>query len=375
MARGSVDRIVSDYTGRVSYRARWEFIDDRGQRRHRSQSFPTRKQADDKLASVQHQLRADTYIEASDELLSALVDRWLATMRHRWRPSSYERMARCWAKMGKDDLGHLQLAKVRTSRLQAVYDALLGRGYSASAVLLLHTVLSGAFDAAVREGLLASNPAKGATLPKRMRKIPVHWDRDQANTFLAAIKPREDAALWTVFLYTGMRIGELIALQWQDVDLGQGTIKIRRTASRNQDGKRVILEGAKTKSSNRLVVLTKPCLAALKWHRQITTGNVWVFAGPSGEPLSDPAIRSRLEALIKETVLPRLTPHGFRYTAASLALAAGIHPKIVQEMLGHQSIVITMDIYTRVSESLKRSAADQFAEYLDDETQQHVSAK
>lgn len=375
MARGSVDRIVSDRTGKVSYRARWEFIDDRGKRRHRSKSFPTRKQADDKIASVQHQLRAGSYIEASDEPLSSLIDRWLATMRHRWRPSSYERMARCWAKMGQDELGHLALATVRTSRLQAVYDAHLARGYSPSAVLLLHTVLSGAFDAAVREGLLAENPAKGATLPKRVRKIPVHWDRDQANTFLAAIKLREDAALWTVFLYTGLRIGELIALQWQDVDLTQGTIKIRRTATRNHEGKRVILEGAKTKSSNRLVVLTKPCLAALKWHRQITSSETWVFASPSGEPLSDPAIRSRLEALIKETDLPRLTPHGFRYTAASLALAAGIHPKIVQEMLGHQSIVITMDIYTQVNESLKRSAADQFADYLDDNKQQHDVAK
>lgn len=365
MALGSIDRIVSERTGKVTYRARWEFLDERGKRRHRSRCFPTKKAAQDKLASVQHQLRAGSYIEASDEPFGHFVTRYLKTMRHRWRrPSTYDRMARCWTKHGQGALSQIPLAKLHTNRLQAVYDDLSQRGYSASAVLLLHTFLCGALDAAMREGLIAHNPAKGATLPKRSRTIPQTWDRAQVMTFLAAVKPREDAALWTVFVYTGLRIGEVIGLRWEDVDFARGTLTVRRTSSRNHEGKRVILEGAKTTSSNRLAVLPKPCLSALRWHRQITDGDGWVFAGVDGHPLSDPVIRGRLDTLIKQTGLPRITPHGFRHTAATLALSAGIHPKLVQEMLGHKSIAMTLDLYSHAGESLKRAAAEQLDAFL-----------
>jgi integrase len=376
MALGSIDRITSDRTGKVSYRARWEFIDDRGKRRHRSECFATKKQAQDKLASVQHKLRAGSYIEASDEPFGQFVTRYLNTMRHRWRrPSTYDRMARCWSKMAQDALKDVPLAKLHTSQIQRVYDDLSQRGYSSSAVLLLHTFLCGALDAAIREGLLATNPAKGATLPKRTRHIPVTWDRAQVMTFLAAIKAREDAALWTVFVYTGLRIGEVIGLRWEDVDFDRGTLMVRRTASRNAEGKRVVLDGAKTASSNRLVVLPKPCVSALKWHRQITDGDGWVFAGTDGQPLTDMVIRGRLETLMKQTGLPRLTPHGFRHTAATLALTAGVHPKLVQEMLGHKSVAITLDLYSHVGEGLKRAAAEQLDAFLAEPGQQHEAVK
>jgi integrase len=389
LARGSVDRIVSDRTGNVSYRARWEFVDEQGRRRHRSKCFPTKKAAQDQIAKVQHELRAGSYVEASHELTADFAARYLRMKRHHWRrPSTYERMARCWMKMGEPALGRLPLNKLTTGRIQAVYDDLLSHGkinsaksrtnipmgkidrtqsshgYSASAVLLLHTFLCGLLDTAVREGMLATNPAKGATLPKRTRHVPVTWNRTQVQTFLKAVNARDDAVLWSVFVHTGLRIGEIIALRWDAVDLERGTLTVRRTATRDHDGKRVILEGAKTKSSNRQVVLLKPCLAALKWHRQITSGTDWVFPGPSGEPMSDPAIRSRLATILSETGLSRLTPHGFRHTAATMALAAGIHPKLVQEMLGHKSITMTLDLYSHVDEGMRRSAAEQLDEYL-----------
>jgi integrase len=365
MALGSIDRIVSDRTGKVTYRARWQYIDERGQRRHRSQCFPTKKQAQDKLASVQHHLRAGSYVEASAELFGAFVTRYLATKRHAWRrPATYTRMARAWATMGRDALQAVPLSKVTPSRIQALYDALSQRGYSPQSVQVFHAFLSGALDAAVREGALARNPARGLSLPTRTRTLPVTWNREQVSVFLAAVAPREDAALWAVFVYTGMRIGEVIALRWEDVDVSRGTLSVRRTASQDVNGKRAILDGAKTASSNRLIVLPKPCLAALKWHRQITSGDAWVFAGDDGGPIAESTIRTHLDALILETGLPRITPHSFRHTAATLALSAGIHPKAVQEMLGHASIAMTLDLYSHVSESLKRQAAEQLGAFI-----------
>lgn len=365
MALGSIDRIVSDRTGKVTYRARWQYIDERGQRRHRSQCFPTKKQAQDKLASVQHHLRAGSYVEASAEPFGAFVTRYLATKRHAWRrPSTYTRMARAWATMGRDALAGVPLSKVTPSRIQALYDALSQRGYSPQSVQVFHAFLSGALDAAVREGALARNPARGLSLPTRTRTLPVTWTREQVSVFLAAVAPREDAALWAVFVYTGMRIGEVIALRWEDVDFARGALSVRRTASQDVDGKRAILDGAKTASSNRLIVLPKPCLAALKWHRQITASDGWVFADERGGPIAESTIRTQLDAVILETGLPRITPHGLRHSYASLALQAGVPMKVVQETLGHASLAMTMDLYSHVTESLQRTSADQFETFL-----------
>jgi integrase len=266
---------------------------------------------------------------------------------------------------------------VTLAKIQAVYDAMTARGLSGSTVRCLHDVVRMSLAAAVRQGLIARNPALDVLLPAKTRRIPKHWSGDEVRRFLSSVAGEPDAAQWMMLLYTGMRIGELLALRWQDVDLVSGTARIVRTVTVDRDGREVIAEGAKSRASNRTVPLVGPCLAALKAHqaalkaRRLKAGPAWVeedlaFPGPSGGPLRRRSASSRFAALVKRHGLPTLSPHGCRHTAATLLLESGVHPKIVSELLGHSSVSVTLDTYSHVGEGLKRAAAERLDAFLSD---------
>jgi integrase len=157
-----------------------------------------------------------------------------------------------------------------------------------------------------------------------------------------------------------MRRGELLGLKWSDVDLENGRVSIRRTLTRIDNGKRVALGDPKTNRSRRTVRLTPQATEALREHleRQLTQmdtlGDLYddqglVFASEAGTPINPSNLRQRSFApLLKRAGLPHIRFHDLRHTCATLLLSKGVHPKFVQELLGHASVAITMDTYSHV---------------------------
>jgi len=174
-------------------------------------------------------------------------------------------------------------------------------------------------------------------------------------------------ALYVLAITTGLRQGELLGLKWDDVDLGAGTLQVRRTLTTAKGGP--VLSTPKTKGSRRTVKLSQMALEALRSHlaRQLEeidrVGSLWrenglIFASEMGKPLDRRDITThRFKPLLKRAELPQIRFHDLRHTCATLLLAKNVNPKIVSEMLGHASIAITLDSYSHILPNMQDSAA------------------
>jgi integrase len=164
-----------------------------------------------------------------------------------------------------------------------------------------------------------------------------------------------------------MRQGELLALRWQDVDLENAVVSIRRSLTRN--GGRVVFGEPKTKKSRRSIRLTLQAVEALTAHLKRQLGDMevlrdryqdqgLVFATNTGGPINPSNLRRRsFASLLEQAGLPHMRFHDLRHTCATLLLSRGVHPKFVQELLGHATIAITLDTYSHVILSMGDATA------------------
>jgi len=191
---------------------------------------------------------------------------------------------------------------------------------------------------------------------------------------LAAADEEGYGALFTVSAHTGLRRSELLGLQWKDIDLTHGSLSVQRSLHHIPKQGYVITE-PKSARGRRTIALGPALINELRRHRamqaeqRLVAGSVWqssewVFTRPDGRPL-DPAIVSRrFSKLVLKLELPKVRLHDLRHTHATLLLAEGVHPKIVQERLGHSSISITLDTYSHVLPGLQEQAAVAFESAL-----------
>jgi integrase len=190
---------------------------------------------------------------------------------------------------------------------------------------------------------------------------------DEARKLLEAAGEDRLEALYVLAIHTGMRQGELLALRWQDVDLENAVASVRRTLTRS--GGKVVFAEPKTKKSRRSIRLTPQAVEALRAHlkRQLRDIEILgdryqdqglVFTTATGAPINPSNLRQRNFAqLLKRAGLPRIRFHDLRHTCATLLLSRGVHPKFVQELLGHATIAITLDTYSHVMPSMGDSTA------------------
>ena len=192
------------------------------------------------------------------------------------------------------------------------------------------------------------------------------WTPQQARTFLAAVEGDRFYALWVLLLTTGMRRGELAGLRWCDVDLDARVLSVVRT--RVSVAYSVCESDPKTRSSRRTITLDARVVGVLRAHRRrqleerLAWGGAWtdtgyVFTREDGWPMHPERISVLFSRLVEIAGVPKIRLHDLRHTSASLALASGVHPKVVGERLGHSSISVTLDLYSHVMPSLQAEAA------------------
>ncbi|SDZ13655.1 integrase [Geodermatophilus africanus] len=270
-------------------------------------------------------------------------------------------------------VGTIPLARLRPSDVEAVFVTKREAGLAPSTVRTIYTVLRGALDVAVRDGLLRSNPAAAVKRPGVERKDAPHLTADQAQAQLKAIRGDRLEVLFRLMLATGLRRGEALALHWRDVDLDAAVVRVRWTLSRTSAG--LELGEPKTEKSRRTVPFPVPAVETLRAHRkrqaaeQLAAGSLWqasglVFASEIGTPLEPRNVLRRFEALAERAGLRGVHLHTLRHSAASFLLAAGTHTKVVQEHLGHSSYAITADIYSHVAPAQQREAADKLGQAI-----------
>jgi integrase len=338
----------------------------------------TKKEAEKRLAELLHQLDFGTFIKPSKTVLAEFLERWLKD--YVWSnlsPRTAEGYEHIIRRHLIPTLGEITLMQLKPEHLQRYYAEKLGGGHSnnpgglsAQTVKHHHTVLHKALQTAVEWGLLPRN-STDAVRPPHVRRIAMQtWSEDDVTCFLEAATDSPYYVLFYTALFTGMRRSELLALRWQDVDLVISQVYVSRSLHVLKGGK-VIFTSPKTASGRRTIALPPSALLVLKEHyerRKLERAMLGiplkdddlVFSDIKGKPLLPNTISHAWIKLVRRTGLKPIRLHDARHTHASLMLKQGIHPKIVQERLGHSSIQTTIDTYSHVAPGLQQAAAELF---------------
>jgi integrase len=277
-------------------------------------------------------------------------------------------------------LGSIRLGQLRPAHIVAAERAWLEGGrmrdggpLAPRSVVQTHRILREALQQAVKWQMLTVNPAD-AVSPPRVPHGEMHaFDAAQTARFLQAIGRTEFGPLFTTAVYSGLRLGELRGLRWHDVDLDRGALSIQQTLHRLEAG--LVFAPTKTHRSRRRVAIPGALVEVLRRHRadqtraRLLAGPSWqetdlVFADALGGPISDNRLRAAFQAAIRTADVPRIRIHDLRHTMATLMLAAGEHPKVVSERLGHATVGITLDTYSHVLPGLQAAAAERLADVL-----------
>ncbi|MGH2479582.1 MAG: tyrosine-type recombinase/integrase, partial [Ktedonobacteraceae bacterium] len=251
--------------------------------------------------------------------------------------------------------------------------------YKTNTIHGIHTVLHKALKTAVRWKLVPSNVSDQVTIPRKQMvpEVGRALTAEQALHLLKASSGHSLEALITLALVTALRHGELMALRWQNVDLEGMRLSIQWTVA--YDWKEGYIESdPKSKKSRRSVQLPRFVVKALLRHREKQreqkrkAGDRWeendlVFSNRDGRYLSPGNTSRRFRKILEQAGLPRIRIHDLRHSAASLLIIVlKMPPKLVQELLGHSTLDMTMDIYTHADESQQREMMDAFDRFLDE---------
>lgn len=372
--KGSIEKRVGK-RGTTWY-GKYDFLDPAtGKRVHRRVSAPTRKECDARLrAAIQTSERGGS---VADERLSvrAYSDRWLAAIESTVRPATYRRYADMLRLHVLPAVGGIQVAKLSPLDLQRLYADRLAYGLSATTVHHMHAIIHRALKQAMRWGLVDRNVSEMVDSPRRVQPDVTTWNTVQVAAVLSAGDDTDLAALWRLALLTGMRRGELLGVMWEDLDLDRGMLAVRRTLSRGKGGTWELGQ-PKTASGRRSIALPASCVTALRKHRarqaaeRLRLGPIWqdqgfVFTNETGGPVHVNSLMHYFRKLIAAADVPTIRFHDLRHTSATLLLAEGVHPKIVQERLGHADISMTLNRYSHVMPGMQRQAADTLDAALD----------
>lgn len=279
----------------------------------------------------------------------------------------------------RPELGKRRLSSVRPEHIQRLLNGLLEK-YSVATVSLSYIILSGMYKQAFRNRLIAVNPMQLVEAPKKKqkkKKIRV-LSIEEHKLFLRYARESPYYNLYIVALNTGMRLGELRGLMWNDIDFEKRLIHVQRTM-RYFHGTGTVLDSPKTESSVRDIPMLDEVYRILKSHKReqkrmrLLLGDKWtmdfpdlVFTNPWGKHISDTAINMDMKKIEKRICeagvsFEHIYPHVLRHTFATRGLENGIPPKVMQELLGHTSITMTLDIYSHVLPDTKAKEIQKIA--------------
>jgi integrase len=270
-------------------------------------------------------------------------------------------------------LGSIRLHRLTAARLNTFYSELsrrnsvaMHRPLSKATLRRLHATFHRALNDAVKWGYLDKNPASSCDPPRitpgssEMRT----WANKEVARFLEFTADHPLHAVWVLLVTTGMRRGEVLGLRWCDLDLERGTAAVRQTVT--MVGREIRVSPPKSRRSRRVVALDPMSVRTLiDQHAKASDPKPEDLVFSSDDrPLNPPKVSKIFTALVEESGLPRIRLHDLRHTHATLALQAGIHPKIVSERLGHATVALTLDVYSHAVANMQEEAARRIGDLI-----------
>lgn len=336
----------------------------------------TKKQAEERLAKLIAEIEGGTFVEPVKLTVQEWLEKWLESYaKPSLAPTTFETYENNVRVHIVPALGRVFLPKLTPVHVQDLLASLKTKGLAAWTVHGVYKVLHKALNDAVKAGLVPRNVADMVNKPKQDKKPRPTLDPEEARRFLEAAREDRLHALYVLAILHGLRRGELLGLRWADVDLEAGRLSI--TQAMKIVNNRPAFGEPKTARSRRLVELTPLAVEALRRHRheqrkeRLAFGPDYqdhglVFCQVNGKPL-DPhnMLKRSFKRLLKKAGITKdLHLHDLRHSCATLLLKQGVHPKVVQERLGHSNITMTLDLYSHVLPGLQREAGEKLEALL-----------
>lgn len=372
-----------------------------GERRQKTKGgFKTKKEAEDAVAALINDVKHGTFIKESNILFKDFAKQWLPTYIERTCPKpGTVRLRKYGINKLLPYLAHIKLKNISEEMFQEALDDLKASNLAKSTLEGILATGKMIFDMAVHKKLIREDPVKKAYIKKDPKVIketneddqkkqdedlPNYFEKEELKVFLDAAKTNGlymDYLIFTMLAYTGMRVGELVVLKWNDIDFTKRTVRINKTYYNEYNNiAKYELVLPKTEKSKRKIVVSNLVIELLKKHKEEQEKIIarlgdsynnkgFIFTNVNshkGLPILTKLVENRMKRLLKlATLNTKLSPHSMRHTHTSLLAAAGVKLEDIKERLGHFDDAITRKIYLHVTDPVKREASDKFDNFME----------
>lgn len=349
------------------------------QRYIRRQGFTSLKDAKDELLKIEYLVSTKQYFkDVKSGKFGDVLDEWLSLHKETVKPSTWQFIELRANKHVRPYFKDMYVDKITLRQCQDF----VNKTFKVAPVAYVYSVsiVKNTLDYALRLGMIESNPMLYVIKPKKQTTISDnhgnYYNKDELKKFLDVAKDTnlKKYTLFRLLAYSGVRIGECLALTWHDLNYKNNTIAINKTLARTKNG--IKIQTPKTKSSNRVISLDTETIQVLKmWQleqrKQLLKLGInamnkqqLIFSNTKNKFIIIPTVRLAIKQIAKKAGIHSITSHGFRHTHATLLFASGMDIKQVQARLGHSNVQTTLNIYTHAIQDKQDKIGDEFARYI-----------
>ncbi|HJA41884.1 MAG TPA: site-specific integrase [Firmicutes bacterium] len=350
--------------------------------------FRTKKDAQLAAAIFERQFHNGEFLEPSNVTFKEMSEQFLEHYLSQGAKISSHRARKKALAHIIDRIGTTPIQKITVKMYQDSIDA-LAKKYSYNYMASIHSSANMVFKYACDMKVIKESPIKGAKLPKQKKTVEELKEDNISEKFLEKKELEEfllvaknegiegDLLAFTLLSYTGMRVGEMLALKWSDIDFKNHTLRIYKTYyNESNNKKKYEILTPKTEGSIRTIEFNPVLDGLFEEHREFQERNKqdyemlyhddeFIFTTKDGYPQTIKQISLRLKRLLEKTSIKKnITPHSFRHTHTSLLIEANVHIKEIQERLGHSDINTTMGIYAHMTKNMKKKASTKFGKLM-----------
>jgi integrase len=314
-----------------------------------------------------NELEQGKLITAKDQTAGQFLEYWLEEVhKPAVRLHTYVSYRRFLDNHILPEIGHIPLRRLTAEQVQALYSHKLKEGLSPKSISVMHGLLHTALAQAVRWRRVSYNVCDDVRPPRLIKREAHSLNPEQAQKLLEAAKGHRLEVLLTLAITTGMRRGEIVGLKWQDIDFETRSLHVCRTVD-CLGGYGFTVSEPKTATGKRKISLPHFVIAMFKEHRahqleaRLKAGPAWedhdiVFCDARGRFLDPNYLHRLFQQFLMEAGLLPMRFHDLRHSAATILLSMGVNPKVIQELLGHSRISVTLDIYSHVLPGMQDEA-------------------